>query len=106
MKNKFLLLLTLILLILLSIMTHLFSNLWNIIIEKQYFIPKESNIFKFEATKMNNGSGDWWLYGEDKCFYYGLNQDNINPRYFKLKKGDENSSFNKHDYNTWHKKSF
>lgn len=84
--------------------TSLFSNLWSLLIDKEYFIPQESNIFEFESTKMNFGSGEWWLYGEDDEYYYGLNQVNATPKYYKLKKGKENLSFNKYDYDTWKKK--
>jgi hypothetical protein len=51
---------------------------------------------------MNEGSGDWWLYGEDKKYYYGLNIDEgFDPKYYKLNKGKETANFDKFDYNTW-----
>ena len=51
---------------------------------------------------MNEGSGDWWLYGEDKKYYYGLNIDEgYDPKYYKLDKGKEPANFDKFDYNTW-----
>ena len=53
--------------------TNLFDNLWNLLTGRGYFIPKESNMFIFKVTKENDGSGEWWLYGEDKNYYYGLN---------------------------------
>jgi hypothetical protein len=83
--------------------TSFFGNLWSLLVDENYFIPSESNIFKFEITKMNDGSGDWWLYGEDNLFYYALNQENKNPKYFILKKTNTTIGFNKLDYSTWPK---
>ncbi|GHV59437.1 hypothetical protein AGMMS49579_27030 [Spirochaetia bacterium] len=37
--------------------TECFNNLWYILTENGFFIPKESNVFIFNATKMNEGSG-------------------------------------------------
>jgi hypothetical protein len=70
--------------------------------ENGYFIPQESNFFIFNATKMNEGSGGWWLYGEDKTYYYGLNAEpDFLPKYFKLQKGKEPKNFDKFNYKTW-----
>ena len=63
-----------------------------------YFIPRESNIFIFKATEWNDGSGDWWVYGEDSNYYYMALGKN---RYDKLLKGLENINFNRHNYETW-----
>ena len=45
-------------------------NLWFLAIDPAYVIPKESSIFVFKPTVMNPGSGDWWIYGEDKNNFY------------------------------------
>jgi hypothetical protein len=45
-------------------------NSWGYIIDKNYHIPKESNLFIFNATVMQNGSSDAWIYGEDYNNYY------------------------------------
>ena len=79
-----------------------FVNLYGIVDDKGYFIPQESNMFIFKVTKMNEGSGEWWLYGEDNRYYYGLNvEPDYVPEYFKLKKGNEPENFDKWDYHTW-----
>ncbi|MFV0306107.1 MAG: hypothetical protein ACK5IC_11580 [Moheibacter sp.] len=81
--------------------THFTSNIFNLLIDKNYFIPEESNVFKFKPTKMNEGSGDWWLYGEDNIYYYALNIKDSTPRYHKLKKGFEPKDFDKFNYASW-----
>lgn len=77
------------------------NNGYSIIIDPMYIIPKESSIFMFEATKMNEGSGDWWLYGEDDNYYYALNLETDSPKYFILKKKKKEKKINKFDYKTW-----
>ena len=37
-----------------------------------YFVPKESSLFTFSATEMNQGSGGWWLRGEDGNNLYAV----------------------------------
>jgi len=91
--------------VLLGGLTNLFGNLWCKLTWLGYFIPKESNMFIFNVTKENEGSGEWWLYGEDKNYYYGLDgEDNYEPKYYKMKKGNEDENFNKFDYKTWNNK--
>ncbi|GHU13375.1 hypothetical protein FACS1894161_3280 [Spirochaetia bacterium] len=81
--------------------TECFNNLWCILTENGFFIPKESNIFIFNATKMNEGSGGRWLYGEDNKYYYGLNIEGGIPQYYKTIKKDKFIGFNKFEYKTW-----
>jgi hypothetical protein len=89
--------------ILFSIMlfSNFFINVWGLMIDEHYFIPQESNIFQFKVTVMNQGSGDWWLYGEDDKYYYALNLENKNPKYLKFNKGLERKNFNEKNYHTW-----
>ena len=98
-KRLFLMLLSASFLIMLF--SNFFINVWGLMIDEHYFIPQESNIFQFTATAMNQGSGDWWIYGEDDKYYYALNLENENPKYLKLKKGLERANFNAKDYHTW-----
>ena len=108
MKKKLLLVLVLVGLLSINIFTELFSNLWFQLTTRGYFIPMESNIFTFKPTIWNDGSGEWWLYGEDNKYYYGLNIDRDNEKsskrliYFKILRTDVGDEyFNKHDYKTW-----
>jgi hypothetical protein len=50
---------------LIAIATPLGANLWSLATGQGFFIPKESSLFSFKVTKMNEGSGEWWLYGRD-----------------------------------------
>jgi hypothetical protein len=46
------------------------NNVWQLCAGKGYIIPRESSFFTFQPTVMNEGSGEWWLYGKDARFYY------------------------------------
>jgi len=35
-----------------------------------YRVPPRASIFTFEPTVINEGSGGWWIYGEDLTRYY------------------------------------
>ena len=37
-----------------------------------YFVPRESSVFAFKPTEMNQGSGGWWLRGEDGNNLYAV----------------------------------
>ncbi|XZQ06075.1 hypothetical protein ACJVDK_09130 [Pedobacter sp. MW01-1-1] len=101
MKNKNWLLIIIVLIVIVMFLKNLVINFWYLNTDENYFIPKESSIRTFEATQMNEGSGDWWLYGEDKDYYYGLNIETVTPRYYILKKGRETKNFDKLNYNKW-----
>ncbi len=104
MKNKILLSIIVIFIIVVMFLKNMLINIWHLNTEKSYFIPKESSLLTFKPTRMNDGSGDWWLYGEDKTNYYALNIENKNPQYFKLEKGNETKNFEKFNYHTWNVK--
>jgi hypothetical protein len=86
-----------IVLIVLMTCTHFCTNIWFLLTENGYFVPQESSIFRFEPTKMNVGSGGWWLYGKDNEYYYALYQSG----YLTLQKGNEPENFDEFDYHTW-----
>lgn len=47
------------------------SNLWLMLNDLGvYVVPRQSSIFTFEPTAMNEGSGGGWIYGEDFSTYY------------------------------------
>ena len=85
--------------------TEFYGNLWQLITGRGFFIPDESNIFIFRVTKHNEGSGEWWLYGEDNKYFYGLNTDENNGnKYYKIVKENDIINFNRFDYKTWFNK--
>lgn len=82
--------------------TPLICNLWNLLIGRGYFIPKESSILTFKPIVMNEGSGEWWLYGEDNNNYYSMENTN-NTGYIFLSKKDAKKceDFISTNYKTW-----
>lgn len=67
-----------------------------------YFIPKESSIYKFRETKANQGSGEYWLYGEDDTFYFALEKcDTLDYSFFKKEDVKNCPNFDPHDIKTW-----
>ncbi len=105
MKKRYIALVFLAIVVIVGITTPLLSNTWGVLTDKGYRIPKESSIFTFEATKMNEGSGDYWLYGEDNQYYYSLALKDLvsGEPYIKISKQDakEISYFDKHKFYTW-----
>ena len=95
---------SIILCLLLFTFTPVLGNLFSILTENEYIIPKESSIFTFEATKMNEGSGGWWMYGEDNKKYYALSMNSIN-KIISIDKGQSQKikNFDKLNYKTWEK---
>jgi len=88
---------------LLIVTPNFYSNLWSVLISKAFIIPNQSTIFTFKVIKMNNGNGDYWLYGEDKKYYYTtLERGNLEP-YALISKtqASRTKGFNKTNYKTW-----
>jgi hypothetical protein len=53
-------------------------------------------------TKMNDGSGDWWLYGEDYSHYYHFTGNNPSDYDIISKKAAKNCvGFEKYEVRTW-----
>lgn len=76
------------------------ANLWYSMVGTGFVIPKEASIFTFKITKMNEGSGEWWLYAEDQQFYYHFSGDSGRP-YIKIDRANTCKDFNPLDSNTW-----
>lgn len=56
------------------VFTPIAQNLFLLATGQGYFIPSESSIWTFRATQMNQGSGEWWLRGEDGAHYYAIGE--------------------------------
>ncbi|WP_298540899.1 DUF4952 domain-containing protein [uncultured Aquimarina sp.] len=89
--------------LLIGFSTQLFSNSWGLLIGNSYVIPNQSSIFTFKAVKMNKGSGNYWLYGEDQKYYYTtLEKVHIGSYALLAKeKAKSISNFDKTNYKTW-----
>jgi len=77
------------------------NNTFALLLENNYFIPKESSFCAFRGTVSNGGSGEGWLYGEDSKYYYMLNVDyksESDPSYYVLRRGKEPQSLEAFDH--------
>jgi len=88
--------------IIILLCTSLFSNIFSLVIEREYFIPKESSIFTFQETIHNDGSSDVWRYGEDcNNYYYNLSTFHNDVLFFPKKKTKSCPGFNPKNITTW-----
>lgn len=81
-------------------MTPTCANAWYLLVGNGFVIPSESSILTFEVTKMNEGSGEWWLYGQDKLFHYHFIGEN-GRSYIKIVRTNTCKNFNPQDSETW-----
>lgn len=78
------------------------ANIWHIFTGRGFIIPSESSIFTFRPTIMNEGSGEWWLYGRDGKFYYHF-IGTAEISYIKISKDEARKceGFDANNYKTW-----
>ncbi len=50
--------------------SNFFSNSLPLTLERINFIPSESSILFFDPYIINEGSGDYWMYGKDSTYHY------------------------------------
>ncbi|MBP6437335.1 MAG: hypothetical protein KA288_08040 [Paludibacteraceae bacterium] len=101
MKNKNIFLFsTIFIIVMIAIFTYLFSNIWMIVTDQTNYVPKESNIFFFHPTKIDEGSGGYWRYGEDlnNFYYFSEKEENV---YFSHSKNSNCKDFKKIEISTW-----
>jgi hypothetical protein len=82
--------------------TRWLSNLWLSFTDKEYVVPAESSALSFTPTVMNPGSGEWWLYGEDRHNYYHF-LGSADGAYRKISRDGARAckGFDPHDHTTW-----
>lgn len=97
MKNKKYKVILYLIIIYVLFWTELVQNSASLMASRGYFIPKESSIFTFSVTLENIGNGEYWMYGEDKKYYY---YSGISPYVF-ITKENNCPDFDKLDYRTW-----
>jgi hypothetical protein len=85
-----------------SMISDVFSNVWCLLTARGFVIPKESSILTFRANLMNQGSGEWWVYGEDGNFFYYFTGEGKTP-YLKFSKSETTkcSAFDPLNVETW-----
>lgn len=86
----------------LGLFSTFFGNTWLLLTGNGYEIPAESSIFTFDATVMNSGSGDWWLYGEDgKNYYQYTGQGSVRYIAYPKVRAINCRGFDPHNSATW-----
>ncbi len=85
---------------LLGFTTQLYSNLFQMLEgADSFFIPVESDIWRFEVTKSNPGSGSWWLFARDQQHYYALSKEQ--PEYIYIRQDNSCDAFDPFKLETW-----
>lgn len=87
-------------LVLPGLVTNVYSNATMLLMDSINFLPKESSIFTFHPYEINQGSSNWWIYGEDKNNYYYFSYEEEAP-YYLIHKDNNCNNFNKADIATW-----
>ena len=59
------------------------QNLWFQLTSRGWFIPSESNLWRFRPLVFNQGSGEWWLIAEDPHWYFYAGDGVGNRPYLK-----------------------
>nr|BFD38686.1 hypothetical protein FFPRI1PSEUD_01850 [Pseudomonas sp. FFPRI_1] len=81
-------------------LTSVLSNSLLLLMERDNFIPAESSIWSFEPTLINQGASSYWLYGEDRHYYFYFSYTKDQP-YRLIAKNNLCPGFDKHDVQTW-----
>ena len=81
--------------------THAGENTLSLLLDPVNYIPKDSNIFTFNATVIADGNGDYWEYGEDLTYYYYYDLYEKSPTYYMISKDNNCTNFNPKNFETW-----
>ena len=78
------------------------GNGWSTLTSKDFIIPQESSLSRFRVTVMNEGSGEWWVYGQDSRYYYYFTGDKTAPYLkFPVERAAGCQGFDPTNYLTW-----
>jgi hypothetical protein len=80
--------------------TPLASNATMLLMDRSNFIPAESSIFSFEPYVINDGSSNYWLYGQDRTYYYHFTYLADVP-YLYIPRKNTCAGFDRADVRTW-----
>ena len=77
-----------------------FSNVWMLMTDSLNYIPEDSNIFLLEVMQIDEGSGGYWRYAQDRKNYYYFSEKEVNT-YYQIALNHHCKNFNKLDVQTW-----
>jgi len=80
--------------------TPLVSNATMLLMDRSNFIPAQSSIFSFEPYVINNGSSNYWLYGQDRTYYYHFTYQ-VDAPYLYIPRENACAGFDRADVRTW-----
>ena len=80
--------------------TQLGSNAWMLLTDRSNTLPTESSIFSFEPYVINEGSSNYWLYGQDRNYYYHFTYQADAP-YLYITRKNACAGFDRADVRTW-----
>lgn len=81
-------------------LTNVFPNALMMLMDGVNFIPSESSTFSFKPYEINQGSSNYWIYGEDGKNYYYFSYEPAAPYVF-IRKSNACPSFDRLDHATW-----
>jgi hypothetical protein len=81
--------------------TPLGGNLWFLLREELYLIPESSTVFTFRPTALNEGPGDFWVYGEDSRRFYHFGGEPDTLRSVLRVQSADIEGFDPLDVRTW-----
>jgi hypothetical protein len=87
--------------IIVAFTTPIVENVWHVTTGAGFKIPGESSLLTFRVTHMNQGSGEWWLYGEDGRHFYGVPDEGAAYLIFPRAKVPACAGFEPRNYRTW-----
>jgi len=84
-----------------ALFTPLLGNLYSLVADVGYFIPRESSVLTFRVLADNPGSGEWWIRGQDRHNFYAI--DDKEPIYYIIPKRALHAcpTFSPMDLATW-----
>ncbi len=86
--------------LILAVGTNLFSNAWMMLVDRESTLPAESSIFSFKPYVINQGSSNYWIYGQDREHYFFFSYEPAVPYLFILK-SNTCPGFDRLNVKTW-----
>lgn len=81
--------------------TPLFGNLWSLVTGAGWYLPAESTVFTFTETRANEGSGEWWIAGEDGRNFYAQASSESGYLVISREAAAACAGFDRFDTSTW-----